>query len=95
MILIARWSYRRISLAITFIKLLVQPFAVWLLARLLNLPAMETQVVVLLGSVALGINVYIIARQFRSLEGPTASSLVLSTVLSAVTTPLVMTLITV
>lgn len=85
----------RISLAITFIKLLVQPFAVWLLARLLNLPAMETQVVVLLGSVALGINVYIIARQFRSLEGPTASSLVLSTVLSAVTTPLVMTLIAV
>ena len=85
----------RISLAITFIKLLVQPFAVWLLAQLLNLPAMETQVVVLLGSVALGINVYIIARQFRSLEGPTASSLVLSTVLSAVTTPLVMTLISV
>ena len=83
----------RISLAITLIKLLLQPLVIWLLARLLKLPLMETQVIVLLGSVALGINVYIIARQFGALEGPIASSLVLSTLLSAFTTPLVMALI--
>lgn len=83
----------KISLAMTLVKLLIQPLVVWLLARLLKLPAMETQAIVLLGSVALGINVYIVARQFQALEGPVASSLVLSTLLSALTTPLAMALI--
>ena len=82
-----------ISLAISAIKLLVQPFVVWLLARALGLPAMETQVVVLLASIAVGANVYLMSRQFQSLEGPVASSLLLSTGLAALTTPLVLTLI--
>lgn len=83
----------RISLAISVVKLLLQPLVVWVLARLLQLPAMETQVVVLLGSIAVGANVYLMSRQFKVLEGPVASSLVLSTALAAVTTPLVLTLI--
>ena len=82
-----------ISLAISAIKLLVQPLVVWLLARALGLPAMETQVVVLLASIAVGANVYLMSRQFQSLEGPVASSLLLSTGLAALTTPLVLTLI--
>ena len=82
-----------ISLAISAIKLLVQPLVVWLLARSLGLPAMETQVVVLLASIAVGANVYLMSRQFQSLEGPVASSLLLSTGLAALTTPLVLTLI--
>lgn len=36
------------------IKLIVQPFVVWSLAQLLGLPRMETQVVVLLSSIATG-----------------------------------------
>jgi malonate transporter and related proteins len=83
----------KISVAITAIKLLVQPLVVWGLARLLGLPEMETRVVVLLSSIALGANVYLMSRQFKALEGPVASSLVLSTGLAALTTPLVLTLI--
>ena len=82
----------RISLAICGVKLILQPLVVWSLARLLGLPWMETQVVVLLSSIATGANVYLMSRQFNALEGPVASSLVLSTGLAALTTPLVLTL---
>lgn len=82
----------KISLAICGVKLIVQPLVVWSLAMLLGLPWMETQVVVLLSSIATGANVYLMSRQFNVLEGPVASSLVLSTGLAALTTPLVMTL---
>lgn len=83
----------RISVAITTIKLFIQPFVVWLLARALGLPEMETRVVVLLSSIAVGANVYLMSRQFKVLEGPVASSLVLSTGLAALTTPLALTLV--
>jgi len=83
----------RISVAITAIKLIVQPLVVWGLARLLGLPELETRVVVLLSSIAIGANVYLMSRQFKALEGPVASSLVLSTGLAALTTPLVLTLV--
>ncbi|MFZ2853440.1 MAG: AEC family transporter [Rhodocyclaceae bacterium] len=82
----------KISVAISAVKLVVQPLVVWLLARLLGLPPMETQVVVLLASIAVGANVYLMSRQFKTLEGPVAGSLVLSTGLAALTTPLVLTL---
>lgn len=83
----------KISVAISAVKLLLQPLVVWLLARLLGLPLLETQVVVLLASIAVGANVYLMSRQFKVLEGPVAGSLVLSTALAALTTPLVLTLI--
>lgn len=82
----------KISVTISAVKLIVQPLVVWLLARLLALPPMETQVVVLLASLAVGANVYLMSRQFKTLEGPVAGSLVLSTGLAALTTPLVLTL---
>lgn len=80
------------SVSVCCIKLAVQPFVIWLLARMLGLPAMETQVVVLLGSIAIGANVYLMARQFKVMEGPIAASLVLSTALSAISTPIALTL---
>lgn len=83
----------QISSTICLLKLIVQPLVVWLLAILLRLPPMETQVVVLLGSMAVGVNVYLMARQFNALVAPIASSLLLSTILSAMTTPLIMALI--
>ena len=82
----------KISVAISVVKLIVQPLVVWLLARVLGLPAMETRVVVLLASIAVGANVYLMSRQFKVLEGAVAGSLVLSTGLAALTTPLVLTL---
>jgi malonate transporter len=63
-----------------------------LLARALGLPAMETRVVVLLASLSVGVNVYLMSRQFKTMEGPVAASLVLSNLLAAFTTPLALTL---
>lgn len=82
----------RQSVTICALKLVLQPLVVWTLARAIGLPSLETRVVVLLGSLAVGANVYLMSRQFRTMEGPVAASLVLSTVLAAVTTPLVLTL---
>jgi predicted permease len=80
------------SAAICALKLVVQPLVVWLLARALGLPAMETRVVVLLASLSVGVNVYLMSRQFKTMEGPVAASLVLSNLLAAFTTPLALTL---
>ncbi|MFT3733666.1 MAG: AEC family transporter [Rhodocyclaceae bacterium] len=80
------------SAAISTLKLVVQPLVIWLLARLMGLPTVETQAVVLLGSIAVGANVYLMSRQFKVMEGAVASALVLTTVLSVVSTPLALTL---
>ena len=81
------------SIAICVLKLVVQPLTVWIIARMLGLPLLETQAVVLLASLAVGVNVYLMSRQFKTMEGPVAASLVISTALAALTTPLVLTLI--
>jgi malonate transporter and related proteins len=83
----------REGIAITVLKLVVQPLVVWVLARLLQLSPVETKAVVLLASLAVGVNVYLMSREFRCMEGAVATSMVLSTVLAALTTPLVLTLI--
>jgi malonate transporter len=85
----AHW---RLSLSMTALKLGLQPLVVWMLARALGVSPMETNAVVLLGSIAVGANVYLMSRHFKVLEGPVAASLVLSTAGSAVTTPLILAL---
>jgi predicted permease len=82
----------RISAVMTAMKLAGQPLAVWLIARALSLPPLETHAVVLLATLPVGANVYLMARQFDTLGGPVASSLVLSTALAALTTPLILAL---
>jgi len=82
----------KVSAAITALKLAAQPLAVWLIARALALPALETQAIVLLAALPVGANVYLMSRQFDTLGGPVASSLVLSTALAAVTTPITLAL---
>lgn len=83
----------RASAAITALKLAAMPLIVYLIARALDLPLRETQAVVMMAALPVGANVYLMARQFNALEGPVASSLVLSTLLAAVTTPLLLTLV--
>ena len=83
----------RVSCAITLLKLGVQPLAVWLLARALALPPLETNAIVLLAALPVGVNVHLMSRQFDTLGGPVAASLVLSTALAAVTTPLILALL--
>jgi malonate transporter len=92
---LARYGWREHatqSLAITALKLLVQPLVVWALALLIGLPSLETRVVVLLASMSVGANVYQMARQFHSLEAATAASLLYSTALAALTTPVFLAL---
>lgn len=80
----------RMPASVTFLKLVAHPLAVLLIALLLGLPPMETQVVVLMASIATGANVYLMARQFQTLEGPIASSLVMTTILASITSPLIL-----
>ncbi|UXY11206.1 AEC family transporter [Kosakonia sp. ML.JS2a] len=82
----------RESSAICLLKLLLMPGLIWAAAYLLHLPRAESQVVVLLGSMAVGVNVYLMAQKFQVLQGATATSMLLSTLLSTVTTPLFMIL---
>ena len=78
------------SLVLSVLKLVAAPLAVYAIARALDLPAIETQAVVMLASLPVGANVYIMARQFDALQAPVATSLVLTTALAAITTPLLL-----
>ncbi len=83
----------RIPATITILKLIGHPLLAWLIARALHLPLIETQTVVLMASIAVGANVYLMARQFETMEGPVAASLVTSTALAALSTPLALALL--
>jgi hypothetical protein len=87
----AREGWRE-SLSIAMLKLVVHPAAVFALARLIGLPAVETQAIVVLASLPVGANVYLMSRAFDTLQGPVSSSLVLSTALAALTTPVLIAL---
>jgi malonate transporter and related proteins len=78
------------SLALCAVKLVVQPLVVWGLAIVLGLPALELRAAVLVASMAVGINVYLMAARFQVLQGEIASSIVLSNVFAAFTTPLLL-----
>jgi predicted permease len=78
------------SLTVCALKLLVQPLVVWALAIALGLPALETQAVVLVASMAVGVNVYLMSLQFDAIQRTIASSIVLSNLLAAFTTPVLL-----
>jgi len=80
------------AVVMTGLKLLALPLLVWLIAWLIGLPPLETQVVVLLASIAIGVNVYLMAAEFDSLQGPIGAGLLVSTILSALTVPLLLLL---
>jgi predicted permease len=79
------------SLTLCALKLLVQPLVVWSLAIALGLPTLELRAVVLVASMAIGVNVYLMSLQFQSSQSTIASSIVLSNLLAALTTPLLLT----
>ena len=78
------------SVMLCALKLVVQPLVVWLLAIALKLPPFEVRAVVLVASMSVGVNVYLMALKFQALQGTIASSIVLSNVLAAITTPLLL-----
>jgi len=81
----AGWHH---SLGICLHKLIVFPAVVWLLAALLGLPPIETKAIVLLASMSIGANVYLMSMQFQTMQSAVASGMILSTALAAITTPL-------
>jgi malonate transporter len=81
----------RPSLALSAFKLAGFPLAVYAIARVIGLPQLETQSVVMLASLPIGANVYLMARQFGALEGPVAASMVITVAAAALTTPLLLT----
>jgi malonate transporter len=83
----------RQSIAIATLKLVIAPLTVYLIARALALPSRELVTIVVMASLPVGANVYLMAREFKAMEGPVASSLVLTTALAAVTTPLLLALL--
>lgn len=83
----------RTSVGICALKLAVHPIAVWCIARSIDLPDIETRAVVLLAALPVGVNVYLMSREFRSLEAPVAASLVLSTATATFTVAMVLAII--
>jgi len=80
----------RESAAICAFKLVVHPAIVLLVAYALGLPPLETQAIVLLAALPVGANVYLMSRQFDTLAGPVAGSLVLSTIVAAASAPVML-----
>ncbi|MDF7667695.1 AEC family transporter [Orbaceae bacterium ESL0727] len=83
-----------ITAAICFIKLIILPVVTYILGKLLGLHTLELQVIVLLSSMSVAINCYMMARQFQVLQGPIASTLLISTALSSITTPIILSVMT-
>jgi len=83
----------RASVVLSALKLAAFPLVVFGIARLIRLPLRETQAVVMLASLPVGANVYLMARTFGALEGAVATSLVLTTVAAALTTPLLLAIL--
>ena len=78
------------TLALCAVKLVLQPFVVWLLAVAIGLATLELRAVVLVASMSVGINVYLMAVRFQALQGEIASGVVMSNVLAAFSTPLLL-----
>lgn len=73
------------------LKLLVQPVLVYVFCMVFGLGRIETQAAVLLGALPVGVNVYIMSQEFGVVQGTTANALLITTVLSVVTVPTVLT----
>ena len=93
---LAKHSFRQ-SLSkgtvITFFKIALQPALVWVLARLVGLGPVETHAVVLMAALPVAINVYLMATEFQSEEGAASNGIFVSTLLSSLGVPLVLTLL--
>jgi malonate transporter len=90
---LAHYSVRaawRQSAAMTALKLVALPLVVWGFALALDLPPIESRAIVLLASLSIGANVYVMSLHFDTMQGTIASSMVTSTVVAAVTTPVLL-----
>ena len=76
------------------IKLVLLPCLVFLFSTtLFALPELTTKVLVLLSACPIGVNAYLIAKNYQQHQETVASSVVVSTILSAITIPIWLTII--
>ena len=78
---------------ITVLKLAVQPALVFFFCRLIGLGELETNAATLLAALPVAINLYIMSNEFNSEEGAASNSIFVSTLVSAATVPLTLTLL--
>jgi malonate transporter len=81
------------ALVISALKLVLLPALICGIARLIGLPPLETAVATLMGAIALGVNAFLMAREFRALQGAVSSALLISTTISAFTLPVIVALL--
>ncbi len=79
--------------SITALKLVVQPALVFVLCTLIGINEVQTKAAVLLASLPVAINLYIMATQFEAEEGTASNAIFVSTFISALTVPLTLTLL--
>ena len=82
----------KITSAVTILKLCVQPIVVFLLCHLIGLNFSETKAACLLACLPVGVNVYIMSQEFKTMQGETANALLITTALASFTVPLTLTL---
>ncbi len=80
------------ALVVTALKVVLQPLCVYMLCRLIGLSEIQTQAATLLACLPVAVNLYIMAAQFDSDEDLASCALFVSTLISALTVPLTMTL---
>lgn len=81
------------AMLVTVLKLVIQPFFVFFFCRWIGLADMQTYAATVLACLPCAINLYIMASEFEAEEGEASNAIFLSTLLSAFTVPLVLTLL--
>ena len=81
------------GLAISSLKIVVHPFLVYCIARLIGLDEITTNACVLTAALPVAINVFLMASEFRSQEAAASNAIFVSTLLSALLIPLTLTLL--
>ena len=64
---------------ITAVKLVLQPLLVWIIAKMLGLGTLETNAVVLMASLPVAINIYLMAQDSKPKKGLQATAIFVST----------------
>ena len=81
-------------MALTALKILLQPFLVYLLAaHLFGLSPLSQAVLVTIAALPTGINAYLFAARYRAAEAAATSTILVSTLLSTLTLGLLLTLL--
>ena len=78
---------------ISALKLFVQPVIVYTLCRLIGLGELQTNATTLLSCLPVAINLFIMSNEFESEEAAASNAIFVSTLFSAVTVPLTLTLL--